>query len=234
MTRDELHIAFKVELDKNSNSIAYGGCPAFIDAEIDYWLNKALYDVIIDKFTGGGSDIKFEGSVKRISDLERLVRTDKNLNVDKDPDSNCVHLESLLNKQQYSKGRMLFVQAVLKWTKDNITNSATVKLISHVDAKQFIKTYNNTPWIEDPVGIIKDNTLFIYYDPISMIGDKYTLDITYVKHPCLVTELPPTSALDELPQQTWYQVINRAVQLALDNIESQRLTTNTQINETEE
>lgn len=230
MTRDELHMAFKVELDKNSNSIAYGGCPAFIDAEIDYWLNRALYDVIINKFTGGDSDIKFEGSVKRISDLERLVRTDTNLNLAKEQNTNCVYLESLLNKQQYSKGRMLFVQAVLKWTDADKEKSATIKLISHIDAKQFIQTYNNVPWIEDPVGIIKDNTLYIYYDPISMKSDKYLLDLTYVKHPCLVTELPPTSALSELPQQTWYQVITRAVQLALENIESQRLTTNTQIN----
>ena len=234
MTRDELHIAFKIELDKNSNSVAYGGCPAFIDTEIDYWLNKALYDVIINKFTGGNSDIKFEGSVKRISDLERLVKTDKDLNVEQEENSNCVYLESLLNKQQYSKGRMLFVQAILKWTNQDKTNSATVKLISHIDAKQFIKTYNNTPWIEDPVGIIKNNTLYIYYDPISMKGDKYKLDLTYVKHPCLVTELPPTSALSELPQQTWYQIVNRAVQLALENIESQRLSNNVQINNSEE
>lgn len=234
MNRDELHIAFKVELDKNSNSVAYGGCPAFIDAEIDYWLNRALYDVIIDKFTGGNSDIKFEGSVKRISDLERLIRTDKDLSLDYEYDSNCVYLENLLNEQRYSKGRMFFVQAILKWQTDDKTNSATVKLVNHTDVKQFIKTYNNTPWIEDPVGVIRNNTLYIYYDPISMKADSYSLDLIYIKHPCLVTELPSNSALSELPQQTWYQVVAKAVQLALENIESQRLQTKTQLNDMEE
>lgn len=234
MTRDELHIAFKIELDKNSDSIAYGGCPAFIDIEIDYWLNKALYDVIINKFTGGNSDIKFEGSVKRISDLERLVKTDKDLEVESEKNSNCVFLKNLLNESQSDEGRMLFVQAVLKWIKEGITNSATIKLISHIDVKRFIKTYNNIPWIEDPVGIIKDNTLYIYYDPISMKSDNYTIDLTYVKHPNLINELSSTSTFEELPKQMWIQVVNRAVQLALDNIESQRLSNNVQLNNTGE
>lgn len=230
MTRDELHIAFKIELDKNSDSIAYGGCPAFIDVEIDYWLNRALYDIIISKFTGSNSDIKFEGSVKRISDLERLVRTDTDLNLIKDQNLNCVYLENLLNLQQYSKGRMLFVQAILKWSDGDKEKLATVKLINHIDVKQFIQTYNNTPWIEDPVGVIKDNTLYIYYDPISMKSNNYSLDLTYVKHPCLVNELPATSALSELPDQTWFQVIGKAVELALENIESPRVQTKNQLN----
>ena len=35
MTRDQLHIAFKIAMDKNSQSIAFGGCPAFLPDEID-------------------------------------------------------------------------------------------------------------------------------------------------------------------------------------------------------
>ena len=43
MTRDQLHIAFKIAMDKNSASAAFGGCPAFLDEEIDYWLNQGMY-----------------------------------------------------------------------------------------------------------------------------------------------------------------------------------------------
>ena len=43
MTRDQLHIAFKMAMDKNAQSVAFGGCPAFLPSEIDYWLNNALY-----------------------------------------------------------------------------------------------------------------------------------------------------------------------------------------------
>lgn len=42
MTRDQLHINFKIAMDKNSQSIAFGGCPAFLPEEIDYWLNLGL------------------------------------------------------------------------------------------------------------------------------------------------------------------------------------------------
>jgi hypothetical protein len=67
MTREELHTAFKVEIDKNSKSIAYGGCPAFLDEEIDYWLNQATLTVVNTKFTGNNTlQQAFEGSVKRI------------------------------------------------------------------------------------------------------------------------------------------------------------------------
>jgi len=43
MTKDQLHIAFKIAMDKNATSIAFGGCPAFLDEEIDYWLNQGMY-----------------------------------------------------------------------------------------------------------------------------------------------------------------------------------------------
>ena len=67
-------------MDKNSQSIAFGGCPAFLPEEIDYWLNQGLYQEINTKFTGNnGSKIAFEGSIKRTHDLENLIRTDNNV-----------------------------------------------------------------------------------------------------------------------------------------------------------
>lgn len=52
MTRDQLHINFKIAMDKNSQSVAFGGCPAFLPEEIDYWLNLGLQQEISNKFTG--------------------------------------------------------------------------------------------------------------------------------------------------------------------------------------
>lgn len=226
MNRDELHTAFKVELDKNSMSVSYGGCPSFIDSEIDYWINKGYYTLLMQKFTGGTSNqVKFEGDIKRMADFERLVRTDKNLSLIKDSSTNAASLQNLLNRENNNRGRMFYVSSVFHWTKDGINHSATVKLLDHTQIKNFIKTDSNLPWIDNPVGVIENNNLIIYYDPVSMQGDTYTLDLTYIKHPCLVTNLPSDLALSELPDQTWYEVVNRAVQLALENIESQRIQT---------
>lgn len=231
MTRNELHTAFKVEMDKNSVNMAYGGCPAFIDSEIDYWINKGYYNLLMQKFTGGTSnEVKFEGDVKRIADFDRLIKTDKNVSLTKDNNTNCAYLNNLLNRNNDNRGRMFYVSSVLSWG----DNKATVKLLDHTQVKNFIKTYNNNPWIENPVGVIEDNTLKIYYDPISMESNSYSIDLTYIKHPVLINDLTSELQISELPDQTWYEVINRAVQMALENVESQRIQTKTSLINSEE
>ena len=226
MTRDELHIAFKIEMDKNSQSVAYGGCPAFLPEEVDYWLNKGYYDVLTTKFSGqNATQTAFEGSVKRIADLERLVKTDINISVTLTEGTNQLVLNDLLNRKQNNTGRMFFIQAILHWG----TKSAVIELVSHEIARNFTKTYNNNPWIEKPVATLQDNSLIIYIDPIEMTGT-FTVDVTYVKHPTLITDLPSDTGLTEVPEYVQNEIVNKAVQLALDNIESQRIQTKSQLN----
>ena len=70
MTVLDLHTAFKVNMDKNAQGIAFGGCPAFLPEEIDMFLNEAYIQVIHNKYNGtNAAQTAFEGSIKRISDL---------------------------------------------------------------------------------------------------------------------------------------------------------------------
>lgn len=109
-------------MDKNSQSVAFGGCPAFLPEEIDYWLNQGLYQEINTKFTGtNAAKVAFEGSTKRTHDLERLLRTDS-VTAIKDMSTNRCYVANLYNGQ-----RMFFVDAVLKF--DN--SSANVLLVNH-------------------------------------------------------------------------------------------------------
>lgn len=226
MTRDELHIAFKIEMDKNSQSVAYGGCPAFLPEEVDYWLNKGYYDVLTTKFSGQNTtETAFEGSVKRIADLERLVKTDTDISVTLTEGTNKLVLNDLLNRNETNTGRMFFIEAILHWA----NKSAVIELVSHEIARNFVKTYNNNPWIEKPIATIQDNSLIIYVDPIEMTGT-FTIDITYVKHPTSITNLPSDTGLTEVPEYVQNEIVNKAVQLALDNIESQRIQTKSQLN----
>lgn len=225
MTRDQLHIAFKIAMDKNSKSIAFGGCPAFLSEEIDYWLNQGLYQEINTKFTGNNATkVAFEGSVKRTHDLENLIRTDNAVNATKDITTNLCYVKNL-----FSGKRMFFVDAILNFN----NKKANIKLVTHSDAQRFKKTHSNNPWIDVPVGTIHDNTLFIYYDSELMNSDSYSVDITYVKYPTKVEDLP-TDGLDEIPEYVWYEVINRAVELALEDVESRRAQTKTQLNQLDE
>ena len=231
MTRNELHIAFKIEMDKSSQSVAYGGCPSFLPEEIDYWLNKAYYDVLITKFTGNNATrLPFEGSVKRISDLERLVKTDKDITATLEENTNKVVVTDLLNRSEDNKGRLFFVSAILHWVKNSTDNKATIQLTTHENAQNFVETYNNKPWISKPTAIIENNSLMIYIDPEKMDGT-YSVDITYVKHPTLISDLPDNQGLTEIPEQMQNDLVNRAVQLALEDIESKRIETKSQLNQ---
>ena len=212
-------------MDKNSQSIAFGGCPAFLPDEIDYWLNQGLYQEINTKFTGNNpSKIAFEGSIKRTHDLENLIRTDTNVAATKEANINRCFISNL-----FSGTRMFFVDAVLNFG----DNKANVKLITHADSLKFKKTHSNNPWIDIPVGTIHDNTLYIYYDDIKMNSDSYSVDITYVKFPTKVEDLP-TTGMDEIPEYMQFEVVNRAVELALEDIESKRVQTKTQLNQLDE
>lgn len=235
ITRSDLHVAFKVVMDKNSQSTAFGGAPAFLDAEIDYWLDQALFQLVSTKFTGHNIlEQPFEGSVKRIQDLEKLVKTDKGISASLDEGTNRIVITNLLQNQTEGEGRMFFVNAVIHWSQpvnqDVIKRkpSATVQMIDHLIANRFLETYNNKPWIDTPVATIEDNSLQIYVDSASTQAP-YTVDITYVKYPTKIENLGP-EGLVEIPEYMRYELINIAVQLALENIESRRIETKVQIN----
>ena len=164
------------------------------------------------------------GNVLAIHDLEKLVRTDVNVVANTETNSNRCYVTNLFNGD-----RMFFVDAVLNFN----SNKATIKLIDHSDATKFKKTYNNNPWIEDPVAVIEDNTLYIYYDYLAMSSNSYSVDITYVKFPTKIEDLP-AEGMSEIPEYMQFEVINRAVELALEDIESKRIQTKSQLNQIDE
>lgn len=225
MTRDQLHIAFKIAMDKNSKSTAFGGCPAFLPDEIDYWLNQGLYQEISNKFTGlNAAKIAFEGSVKRIHDLENLIDTDYKISATKEADTNRCYIGNL-----FSGKRMFFIDAALNFG----DKKANIVLVKHEDAQKFRMTHSNNPWIDVPVGVIAENTLSVYYDNIAMSADEYSIDITYVKYPTKIEDLP-AAGMTEIPEYMQYEVVNRAVELALEDIESKRIQTKSQLNQIDE
>lgn len=101
---------------------------------------------------------------------------------------------------------------------------ANIKLVDHNNAINFKATYNNSPYIESPVAVIQDNDLVIYYDPISMTSDVYSATITYVKVPTKIEDLGEEGIV-EFPEYMQNEIVNRAVELALENIESKRVQT---------
>lgn len=233
MKVSEIHKAFKVILDKNSQAAMYGGCPAFLPVEEDLFLNQAYNEIISNKFTGTNvTQVAFEGSVNRISDLEKLVRTDKNVQIVEEDGTNVLRVNDFSGKN--SAGireayRMFYINAVLHFG-DKVQ---TCTLVDHESARKFLKTYDNDPWIAVPIATIENNTLKVYIDDHAMEGP-YSIDITYVKYPLKIDYTAPDLDIDEIPDKVMYEVINRAAVIALENIESQRVGTKVQINNLQE
>ena len=234
MKVQDIHKAFKVTLDKNSQAVAYGGCPAFLPAEEDLFLNQAYYEIISNKFTGTTvTKVAFEGSVNRISDLEKLVCTDTDATLEEWQNSNVLLLRDFSAKSDVeeprTRYRMFYVNSVLHFG----DKSQTCTLVDHETARRFLKTYDNDPWIATPIATIENNTLKLYIDTHTMSGP-YSLDITYVKYPEVIDYTKPDLDIDEVPDRVMYEVINRAAVIALENIESQRTGTKVQINNLQE
>lgn len=218
MTRTEAHIAFKIETDKNAVNIGMSGCPSFLPEEIDYWLQSAMLSKIATKFTGNNAiKIPFDSSVKRISDLQGLIKTDKELVLTEGND-NSLTLANFTNNGQ----RMYFVNAVLHFGE----KSASVILIRHQDINKFRKTYNNRPWIENPVCVIDENSIEILIDSDLMSGP-FTLDLTYVKFPDKIDDSISDSenCMKDIPEYMQYEIVKLAADMAIENIESQRVQT---------
>lgn len=230
MKISDIHKAFKVILDKNSEAISFGGCPAFLDVEIDLFLNQAYLEILSNKFTGTNYRQEgFEGSVKRIADLEKLVKSDYAISGTLTAGSNVITVNDFYSTSGTDK-RMFYVTSVLHF---NTSDSVTCSLIDHQSARKFLKTYNNDPWIDIPVSTLQDNTLKVYVDTHKMLGP-YTIDITYIKFPTKIDSSTPNLVIDEVPDRVLYEVINRAVTIALENIESKRTESKLALNNLQE
>lgn len=228
MTIAEAHIAFKVEADKNAVNIGMSGCPSFLPEEIDYWLYTAYLSKIATKFTGNNTiQTSFEGNTKRVADLEGLVRTDKGLTLLSETTNNRLTLNDFKSSIKYGSDtqdkRMYFIQGTLHFG----SKLANVKLISHENALRFLETYNNKPWIEEPVAILEDNKLIVFVDRDLMTGP-YTIDLTYLAYPRKINNQDITSTLDEIPEYMQHEVVKLAADMALENVESPRVQSHPQ------
>lgn len=231
MTKKEAHIQFKVILDKNAQGVAYGGSPAFLMQEVDIFLDQAINQVITNKITGHNDlQLGFEEGFRRISELDSLVSTDVCIA------SNTSNNEFVIDNIHNNGNRMILYQFVLEYG----LRLAPCDIVSHKYANNYKVAYNNIPYVNKPIVTIEDNKALIYVDPILMTkveyaptAGKYNVQVSYIRKPKLMSEYSLDDVL-ELPDQLLQEVINRAVVLALENIESQRVSTKAQLNQIQE
>ena len=216
MTPLEIHIAIRNELDKTQD-FQY---PDFLPEQIDYWANKA-YELYIDDtaypFVQG--KLPFEYNQKRIDELRELVKT----SVENTSQSLTEFVIELPNDYRH------LVRHECTTTKNNVS-----KLVSGIITKQdLINLQKKDPFWKpistEPLYFIRGNEI-IYETDGSFTVDSAKL--TYIKKPVhmrLGTEYTnPTTDISWEITNTYviHQIINRTVQMMLENIESPRYQTN--------
>lgn len=243
MTGSQIIQAIKLALDKYSTSTSAVIGPAFLDEELCAFANQAMLEIICTKFTGN-NQLKqgFEQSVKRVSDLEKLVTpAEYTLELDQ--------LNRYVTKAGAIKDDCLFlVGAAVKVIHANVSYSVyPAEYVDRKTAEKFLKTPINYPWIPVPkvtsfqvkaedghltrgLAVYVDPDLTALYDP------SFKLNVEWVVQPNTVTvdNLDDPAFDGVFSDAVLYEIVNRAALLILDNIESQRIQNKAELNKFQE
>ena len=211
MTTQEMHTAFKVELDK-TNALEL---PAFEPEEIDYWLNTAMNDFVLQQYR------KFEQSQEIADSLRNIVEqsTIASGGNGTKPNSYTFTLPTnymfILDEQceiAYGDPETTKIQGVIPTT----LNDYVYK-------------------VEDPhsehrlhYGEAKPLRLLIG-DQVELVTDgNYTTNsyfLRYLRHPAELDVVNTPTVEPELADTTHMLIVSLAVRKALENIEQQRFGT---------
>lgn len=225
MTIQEFHINFNLELDKTLD-FEY---PYMLPEQIDYWLNKAQDRFIKDRaFPQDPRKKGFEVSQKRIDDLRNIVVPSGAITptlVD-----NAYYIELPEDYRYLVRHRCI--------TDDGDCGQRQVGglPVQEDDINQLLKDPFWEPIADEPLYYFNGNT--IVYET----KGNYTLlntKLTYIKIPNQLRlgeqyQEVTTNVECELSEYTHHEILDIAVSMVLENIESQRYQTNlNELNKTE-
>ena len=115
-------------------------------------------------------------------------------------------------------------------------NKVNTHLISHQDAQRFEETDTNKPWISTPVLYLENHFIYLLFDSFKYnYNDVNDLECTFIKKPKpfvlpgLQCDFEDTTYF-ELNDNVAQEVINMAIIMSAEIVESQRLSTKTSIN----
>ena len=230
MTHNDIYIKFMIEYDKANIATSF---PSLTEYEIATVLDKAYLALIAQKLTGNNTRRSaFESDTKTIEDLRPLIKT--TLATKKDSTSSYV-LKGVQNAIEYTlpEDLLYYISSTVQLV-NNISSDDTyiqrilpVQLISHQLASKFFVTSINMPWIKTPVSYIEGTSIVLLYDLYktqkSTSTDKL-LYITYILKPNKFTNnLINSTTQFELSDTMVEELINLAITMSLEIVESTRL-----------
>lgn len=229
MTITEAHIEFRQSLDK-LNSSSY---PDFETEQVDYFLNDAYLRFVKTRYSGNNIlKESFESVQKRIDDLRMLVKTEFCQITTNSIEEN-EYLASLTNLYTTEARNISSTNKYMLYLRGNVKVNST-RCGSGYKSIDIIK--------QDEIDIVKTHPFrkSTYHEPVGyFIGDKisimtdgtFTVDnfkLTYLKYPTPVSL--GSNITFETAEHTHKEIVELAVYLALENVESPRQQTKVQTN----
>ena len=235
MTYSEFNIAFKVKLDK-LDITAY---PAFVQAEIDFWINQAIITFVKTRFSGLNTHrTGFQQDQKRTDDLRILVKTYEKTNLVK-TNSYSTYDEYVIDyptNPEYWIGLGESVEIVgtnsdwpyidesgtiLSYTTD--VKECTIDNINS-NLENALSDYRFRNNKAKPLRYYCDNKIYLYTDKNYNIVE---YDLSYITKPTpfKTTATNFNQEYTSLPNHTHDEITTLAVKLALENISDPRYKT---------
>lgn len=228
MTIQEMHIEFKERLDKSASS----SFPELLVEQVDLLLNNAIEKFV--KLRYGRNNIYKAGVEeiqKRTDDLRTLVVTHYPQLATVTTEDNTVKasLTTLYSDEALTTlttdKYQFFLNGRVRTVKTGCTSSYnSVKLYNHDDINSVLKNPFKKPTFNEVIGYFEKGDLYLLTD------GTFTIDkakITYLKKAAVVKygSLYPTPVSNvncDLPEHAHTEVVDLAVLITLENLESIR------------
>jgi len=237
MTIEQFHREFKVFFDK-ADSAAY---PEFLDGEIDIYLNEAQERIVKQRY--GKNNIYrsgFEEIQKRTEDLKELVET-RFCTVTSETayqyigdnvfraDIQSLFVDAGLT-QPATEEYQFYLKSIAQTCDDNDCCSwSRVKLVQHDDISTVAEDPFNKPKKNRPIIFFESGDIFVW------TADGNTIDgfqVTFIKRPATMDIGTYGGAVTEceLSEHLHKELLQEAIQIALENIGSPRTQTQGPLN----
>ena len=232
MKHSDIYTKFMIEYDKANVTSSY---PSLTRYEIATILDKAYLAIIAQKLTGNNPrQVPFEGDTKAIEDIRPLLTNATLSNYIKDSIvDNLFKYDIPSNLLYYINGSVEIVNTTSS-IDDNRHVILPVSLISHVASERFKATANNLPWMKNPVAYTEGKNICLLID---LYKYKYNhgsmkLSVTYIKIPAKFVNDSDNTEF-ELSDSMAEELINLAIIMSTEIVESPRISTKTNIRQLE-
>lgn len=225
MTHQNIYTKFLIEYDKANVTSSY---PSFTEYEAATILDKAYLALISQKVTGNNArKAVFGEDSKTLSDLQPLIVTDNIASTEFDQDRTFINYPNEYGVP-LPLNFLYFISAAAYYdTQNNIVEN--IILTQPQLAIKCGVTQHNDPILKNSVCFLSSDNMCVFYDKKAHSNLPNTVNIQYIKKP---EKFYGTSGIDtntfELNDSMAEELINLAVIIALENVESPR--TNQKIN----